>query len=60
MKHNLDKNIINYNSKGKSHGYQQGINFFNGKLSFRANFKNGSGIGYVETHRFVQTLYIIR
>jgi len=59
MKHILDKRIRNHNSKGECHGYQE-IYYVNGKLSFRANFKNGSGIGYVEMHRFVQTLYIVR
>ena len=56
---NMDKNIRNKNSKGESHGYQE-FYYLNNKLSLRANFKNGSGIGYVEMHRFVQTLYVIR
>ena len=55
----MDKNIRNKNSKGESHGYQE-FYYLNNKLSLRANFKNGSGIGYVEMHRFVQTLYVIR
>ena len=59
MKHILNKSIRNYNSKNETHGYQE-FYYVNGKLSLRANFKNGSGVGYVEMHRFVQTLYIIR
>ena len=59
MKQILDKNISNYNSKNETHGYQE-MYYVDGKLSLRANFKNGSGLGYVEMHRFVQTLYIIR
>ena len=59
MKQILDKNISNYNSKNENHGYQE-FYYVNGKLSLRANFKNGSGVGYVEMHRFVQTLYKIR
>lgn len=55
----MKTDIRNYNSKNENHGYQE-FYYVNNKLSFRANFKNGSGIGYVEMHRFVQTLYIIR
>ncbi len=40
--------------------YIEHYNEFNGKLSMRCNMKNWLAIGYVEAHRFVQTLYIIR
>lgn len=55
----MNKDIRNHNIKGETHGYQE-FYYVNNKLSLRANFKNGSGLGYVEMHRFVQTLYIIR
>ena len=39
--------------------YYEGFNRFNGKLSYRGMTLNGLAIGYIEAHRFVQTLYII-
>jgi hypothetical protein len=55
----MKKDIRNHNSKGECHGYQE-VYYVNGKLSFRGNFKNGSGIGYFEMHHSKLTDYCIR
>lgn len=57
----MNKDIRNKNSKGEHHGYKE-FYYVNGKLSLRANFKNGRIIGYHERHtpRFEVTSFYIR
>jgi hypothetical protein len=55
----MNKEIRSLNTKGMLHGYQE-LYYTKGKLSFRGKTKNGFGVGYIESHRFVQTLYKIR
>ena len=40
--------------------YIEHYNEFNQKITYRGMTINGLAIGYLEAHRFVQTLYIIR
>jgi len=42
------KDIINYNSKGLTYGYQEW--YWDNKLWVRGNRKNGDKIGYEEFH----------
>ena len=54
------KNIINRNSKGQLHGYQQGLFWFNNKIAHRFNKRNDMIIGYTEWHAIKETEYYIR
>ena len=54
----MKKDIITYNNKSLSHGYQE--LYFMGKLIARGNSKNGDDIGYNEWHTSKQTIYSIR
>jgi hypothetical protein len=40
--------------------YKEQLNIFNGKLAYRAMFLFVRPIGYLEAHRFVQTIYFIK
>lgn len=42
------KDIRNYNSKRKYHGYQEW--YFYGNIFHRGNWKNDDEIGYIEWH----------
>jgi len=52
-----NKQIINYNTEGEYHGYQKW--YWDNKLWFRCNFKNGRRIGYMERHGIKQTKFYI-
>jgi hypothetical protein len=45
----MKKDIRNYNSKGRTHGYQE-IYYKDNKLFVRTKYKNGFEIGYEEIH----------
>jgi hypothetical protein len=47
---NKDKDIKNYNDKGKEHGYQEWWRYIDSTIQLRGNMKNGDCIGYVEDH----------
>ena len=53
------KSIINKNSKGQKHGYQEWYPNTSNKITYRANYKNSRVIGYSELHYMYQTLYTI-
>ena len=53
----MNKDILNYNSKGEPHGYQQ--SFYVNKLLFRATYKNMKYLGYREWHGMKQTEFYI-
>jgi hypothetical protein len=53
------KDIININSKGQYHGYQQG-HWVNNKIVHRFNKINDWIIGYTEWHAIKETEYYIR
>ena len=44
----MKNDIINYNSKGLPHGYQE--LYLNGSLFVRGNSKNNRDVGYNEWH----------
>ncbi len=50
--------MINTNSKGQLHCYHE--RYWNGKLQFRTNMKNGRFIGYGEYHHNTKTYFHIR
>ena len=52
------KTIINRNSKGEYHGYQEW--YYHQKLGYRGKWKNGLEIGYEESHTWKHTIYYIR
>jgi hypothetical protein len=52
------QNIINKNSIGKFHGYQEW--YFKGKLSSRGVIKNDKRIGYTEIYDYNTTNFYIR
>ena len=52
------KNIINFNSKGQHHGYQQGC--LNNIIYHRFNKINDKIIGYTEWHAIKETEYYIK
>jgi len=53
------KDIINFNSKGQYHGYQEWYNGI-GNLGARSQCKNHVFIGYHEWHVDKQTVFFIR
>jgi hypothetical protein len=53
------KNIINRNSKGEYHGYQEWY-WKDNTLVVRLNYKNGNEIGYEELHVLKKTRYYIK
>ena len=53
------RDIININSKGQRHGYQQGF-WVNNKIAHRYNKRNDGIIGYTEWHAIKETEYYIR
>jgi hypothetical protein len=56
----MNKEIITKNNKNQYHGYNQlYIDDWN-KLLYRANFKNGNIIGYLENHNIKQTIFHIK
>lgn len=57
----MNKEIENINNKGLYHGYQEIYNW-NNKLWYRAIFKNGNPIGYLEYHitHYKQTEFYIK
>lgn len=48
--------LMNKNSKGDMHGYQE---YSLTKVLFRAMYKNGYSIGYVEYHSIKETIFHI-
>lgn len=54
------KNIININSKGQHHGYQE--IYFDGSdlLWYRCTAKNNYFINYTEEHSWEQTIFYIK
>lgn len=52
------KNIINRNSKGEIHGYQE-LYWNKTKLAFKGKRKNDKPIGYGEYHYNKKTRYYI-
>ena len=57
MKDIIITSSINRNSKGDMHGYQE---YSLTKVLFRAMYKNGYSIGYVEYHSIKETKFYIR
>ena len=55
----MKKDIRNYNSKGKWHGYQEWY-YPNGNIAHRGISKNIRDIGYNEWHSSKRTTYSIR
>jgi len=53
----MKKEINTKNDKGEWHGYQKW--YWDNKLMYRCNFKNGRLIGYSERHGSKQTRYNI-
>lgn len=53
------RDIINRNSKGQRHGYQQGF-WVDNKTAHRYNKRNDVIIGYTEWHAIKETEYYIR
>ncbi len=53
------RDIININSKGQYHGYQQG-HWDGNKIAYRFNKINDWIIGYTEYHSSKHTAYYIR
>ena len=51
------KDITNYNNKGRLHSYQE-YYYKNGLLA-RFNCKNGSIVGYTESHRSKKTNFYV-
>jgi hypothetical protein len=54
----MKKDIRNYNSKGKTHGYQE--IYYKDKILLRGEAKNARDIGYNEWHASELTDYYIR
>ncbi len=54
----MSKDIINKNSKGQMHGYQEW--YWDGKLSLRGNAKNGKMGGYREWHGYNGKIYSLK
>lgn len=52
------KDIDPKNSKGQWHGYHEW--YMCDKIWVRATFKNGTEIGYKETHQYMITYFFIR
>jgi hypothetical protein len=46
----MKKSIRNHNKKGQTHGYQEWYAPTSNKLWYRANYKNGEQIGYMESN----------
>lgn len=53
----MSKNIVNKNTIGDYHGYQE---WYSDRLFYRCIYKNGDQIGYEEWHNAKQTNFYIR